>query len=68
MEIRFSAQGNGACPLCISYKNCKILEKMTALLLEEVKEKSDSRFEAVIYRCPEFVEHSIEEDSPPFAN
>jgi len=67
MEIRFSAQGNGACPLCIHYKNCKILKKMTALLLEEVKEKSDNRFEAVIYRCPEFIEHRAVEDSPPYS-
>lgn len=56
MEIRFSAQGNGACPLCTKYGKCEILNKMTEVFKKEVKEYSDTMLEAVIYRCPEFEE------------
>ncbi|MBI9107547.1 MAG: hypothetical protein JEZ04_12445 [Spirochaetales bacterium] len=56
MDIRFSSQGTGACPLCKYYKGCKILKKMKQVFLEEVKALNDNALEAVIYRCPHFEE------------
>ena len=66
MEIKFSSQGTGACPLCRNFKNCKILAKTGASLKKTVKEKHDEVMEVVIYRCPEFTEIAHQEDSVPF--
>lgn len=56
MEIKFSSQETGACPLCEKYDNCRILKRMRQVFLDEVTEKYDNQMEVVIYRCPEFKE------------
>ena len=56
MEIKFSTQGTGACPLCHRYGDCRILKKMAEVFQEEASERHDNTVEAVIYRCPEFEE------------
>ena len=65
MEIKFSVQGTGACPICIYKSNCRIRRNAGAFLEKEVKEEHDEVMELVIYRCPEFVECTPQDDCGP---
>ena len=56
MDIKFSAQGTGACAICTKKNKCRILMKTEELLSKKVTAKNDDVMEIVIYRCPEFVE------------
>ena len=56
MEIKFSAQSTGACPLCRRFETCHILSEMRKTLSECCSPVSDDTMELVVYRCPEFKE------------
>ncbi|MDC7227706.1 MAG: hypothetical protein PQJ61_13160 [Spirochaetales bacterium] len=56
MDVKFSVQGTGACPLCLHRSDCRIIRKTARQLSRNVKEKHDEVMELVIYRCPEFEE------------
>lgn len=58
MEVNFSKQGTGACPLCkhFLYGRCHILSGLSRAANEQVQRKYDYVMEIVIYRCPEFEE------------
>ena len=55
IEVEFNKKGNGACPICIKNKKCRIQETTSHTLLL-LKENSDIELELVIYRCPKFIE------------
>jgi len=56
IKIKFSLHSNGACPLCVHYKKCHILEKLEETLKKNCSPVYDDTMEIVIYRCPEFEE------------
>jgi hypothetical protein len=57
MKLEINPRGNGACPLCVRTKECKI----KAVLLETVGNikgpASGSELEIVVYTCPLFKEN-----------
>jgi len=56
IEIKFSAQSTGACPICKRFDNCHILQALRKTLAETCSPVSDDTMELVVYRCPEFKE------------
>lgn len=56
INVVFSSQNTGACPMCKNKSDCRILESLKKTSYEVVKEKYDDQMEVVIYRCPEFRE------------
>jgi hypothetical protein len=56
IDIKFSTQSNGACPMCRRFGNCDILKEIDNVIQELCAPVSDNTMEIVIYRCPEFKE------------
>jgi len=56
IDVKFSLHSNGACPICLHYKNCHIIEKVKKTLEDSCSPVYDDTIEIVIYRCPEFEE------------
>jgi len=55
MEIKFSSQGNGACPFCEKQDKCLILKKLRKAV-EDMGDSKGTGMEIVIYTCPNFKE------------
>lgn len=57
IDIRFSTQNTGACPICKKLDGCKILSHIEeAIVNSDVSLQNDNKMDVVIYRCPEFIE------------
>ncbi len=56
IDVNFSVQSTGACPMCRRLKNCDILKEIDNVVQETCAPVSDSTMEIVVYRCPEFKE------------
>lgn len=57
MEVNFSMEGTGACPMCKKWRLCRIHNYLTTTINDVVEKKYDHVMEIVIYRCPEFEEN-----------
>ena len=55
MNIEFSPQGTGACPLCKKHHSCTIQNSIMRKF-EDIQEEKEDPFELVIYACPYFAE------------
>ncbi len=55
MKIDINPRGNGACPLCVHYNNCRYWNAIEASL-EPFPADDASRMEIVVYSCPGFKE------------
>ncbi|HPE36308.1 MAG TPA: hypothetical protein PK625_04105 [Spirochaetales bacterium] len=55
MKLEINPRGNGACPLCVYDKNCRLKKKL-ADNVDEVNPSPDLEMEIVIYNCPYFKE------------
>ncbi len=58
MKVEINPRGNGACPLCVSDKNCRIQRKLAANV-DDVNPSSEAEMELVVYACPYFKEKLV---------
>jgi hypothetical protein len=56
MNVLFSGQNTGACPLCKKWKECNILKMINGSVKNLGSTEKDDVLEVVIYRCPYFEE------------
>lgn len=56
IQVRFSAQETGACPLCKSFEYCPLLAQIRQAVESGPSGGPDEVLEVVIYRCPRFKE------------
>lgn len=61
VDIRFSALDTGACPFCVRYNQCHVIDSFKESIEKTISPKFDNVMEVVIYRCPEF-EEKMESD------
>lgn len=58
MKLEINPRGNGACPICVNDKNCRIQRKL-AENMDELESSEEEGLEIVIYSCPYFKEKLI---------
>jgi hypothetical protein len=56
IDVNFSIQSTGACPMCRRFQTCDILKEFEIVVQKTCAPVADSTMEIVVYRCPEFKE------------
>ena len=56
IQVKFSPQSTGACPICARYRRCDIIDDIRESTQKNCAAVADDTMEIVIYRCPEFKE------------
>lgn len=52
MKVEINPRGNGACPICVKFGDCRLKRALAASL----ERFNGMEMEVVIYQCPEFGE------------
>jgi len=58
MQVDINPRGNGACPLCRQFQNCRIHKALNASIKDLTNREKNSAMELVIYSCPAFEEQA----------
>jgi hypothetical protein len=61
MKIEINHRGNGACPLCGSYGNCRIRDTLVKSMsvFSDAADPMELVMELVVYSCPQFQEKFV---------
>ena len=58
VNVFISAKETGACPFCMKYKKCGIVDRIKKVAESTTRPIHGNNMEIVIYACPEFEENA----------